>query len=114
MTTTLDGDAQVFPGDPDQPVPAELAEQYEAQPAVLQGVVSPPTPGAVQRTEPGELSQYGSAVEQAKQSLAAVRERLAYLRLHRGEVNAEIRQLVIEEELLDRMSKIRPRPSSSS
>jgi len=50
---------------------------------------------------------YERARESVTASLDEVRTRLKELRAQRDEINAEIKQLVSEEELLERMSRIR-------
>jgi len=80
----------------------EAEKGYEV--SALLGVVETPLPGM---PEPMKVTAYTSAIDQVHMALDQTQERLTELRKQREDINAEIKVLVAEEDLLERMSKIR-------
>lgn len=76
----------------------------EAEPRSLIGVVEPALPGM---PEVEQNRAYELARQAVETSLGTVRTQLKGLRTKRDETNAEIKRLVAEEELLERMSRVR-------
>jgi hypothetical protein len=72
----------------------------------VENMVLPGMPAAV---EPG--GKFHEVQETVTRALAATRDRLRELRKQREEINAEIKHLVDEEELLERMSKVKKKPT---
>jgi hypothetical protein len=70
----------------------------DEQVASLTGVVEPPD---------REATPFEDARGRVQIALAMTQERLRELRKNREEINAEIKLLVDEEDLLERMSKVR-------
>ena len=56
--------------------------------------------------DPGNPSAYERARSEVLTALSRTEDRLADLRKQRDEINAEIKSLVTEQDLLQRMSKI--------
>ena len=82
---------------------ADEAEQgYEV--THLTGVVTPPLPGM---PEPMKPTAYTTAIGQVLTALDETKVRLSDLRRMRDDINAEIKVLVADEELLERMYKIK-------
>jgi len=67
--------------------------------------VDTPLPGMPDPRQPAP-SAYESAVERVQAALIATEGRLTDLRKQREQINAEIKVLVTETELLRRMSKV--------
>lgn len=70
-----------------------------AENPTLLGVVTPPPDR--------DGRPFEDAHNMAVQALQLTRQRLRDLRERRGEINAEIKQLVTDEELLNRMTRVR-------
>ena len=76
----------------------------EAETRSLIGVVEPALPGMPEEAKDRAFDLARQAVET---SLGTVRTQLKALRTTRDETNAEIKRLVAEEDLLERMAKVR-------
>jgi len=78
-----------------------------SQPDALTGVVEPKL---IDIPEDRHGTAFEDAHSRAELALEMTRERLRDLRKHREEINAEIKGLVDDEELLERMTKVRRKP----
>src|SRR5262245_52909524 len=76
------------------PSPSPRKEQSMGDPDAVLGVVAPST------------SAYDSAIDFVNDSLVKTKQRLADLRKQREGINDEIRDLVADEELLERMARV--------
>lgn len=74
-----------------------------SEPDALLGVVEPQLPDMPLDRDP---SAYNDAMSRVQIALAMTQQRLAELRKQREEINAEIKLLVSEEELLERMTRV--------
>jgi hypothetical protein len=84
----------------------EVSEPHDA----LTGVVEPVLSYAHDR----EGRPFEDAHNNVVQALATTQERLRDLRKQRNEINSEIKQLVEDEELLTRMTRVRKPTESPS
>jgi len=73
----------------------------------LLGVVRPVSYIEPEGEQDREPRPFETARGNAVQALALTRERLAHLRKQRDEINGEIKTLVEDEDLLDRMTRVR-------
>ena len=76
----------------------------------LLGVVEPqemPLPGMPEPPADRDGTPYEDARNKVVQALGLTQERLRQLRGQRDEINVEIKQLVSDEELLERMTRVR-------
>lgn len=84
----------------------ESGPDEEGEATSLQGVVEPTLPG-MPEVIIDQPSAYEDAFDRVQVALGMTEKRLVELRLARSEINDEIKLLVEEQELLERMAKIK-------